>query len=68
MSMSREDYLFFVKVRSRWANGQTQQVIAEELGIGLTTLRDRLRDRYGLKFGRAGRLIPVRFPRVRTAA
>jgi len=63
MPLTQGQMDFVLKVNNRWAEGATQQQIAVEMQLTLSTLRNRLRY-YGYAFGRAGKLIALRSPTI----
>ncbi len=59
MNLNSEQQEFVEQVSRLWADGLTQQQIADTLAKSLSTVRGRLAY-YGLKFGRNGKIVPIR--------
>lgn len=63
MDLTPEQQAFIDRVGRYWAEGLTQQNVANAMGKSLSTVRGRLAS-YGLKFGRNGKLVPIQAPAV----
>lgn len=61
--LSSEQLEYVHRVAALWADGLTQEQVANKLGRSLSTVRSRLRY-YGYKFGRNGRLIRIYAPEI----
>lgn len=66
-TLTAEQMEFVQTVKTKWAEGATQQEIADSLGLHLSTLRNRLHY-YGYKFVRPGRIEPVKAPSLEVIA